>query len=184
MPPSPPFCPHSPPAAQNTSPRPPLDPGAAAARSAPSDPSPPHPAPTANRPPPLQSGTAEPGYGNYGYYGNPAAAGYFGGMYPSQADLALYRMNPSAGSLANRASIRTTRYNSRYPYDVSLLENIWMVVGGRWAPRAQGRGRFACPALDRKSGVIQGPINTAESPTLPANPFPSHPIPPTPIHQI
>jgi hypothetical protein len=72
------------------------------------------------KPPPTkkQSGKYEPGLGNnYGYYGSPTAAAYFGAGYPSQSELALARMNPSASSLQSRLYARNARYNSLYPYD-------------------------------------------------------------------
>ncbi|GBG00172.1 hypothetical protein Rsub_12929 [Raphidocelis subcapitata] len=64
------------------------------------------------------SGSYEPGsYGQFGYYGSPTAASYFGSTYPSQAELALARMNPSSNVLQNRASVAMSRYRSYQPYD-------------------------------------------------------------------
>jgi hypothetical protein len=78
-------------------------------------------APFSPPPPPPQSGNYEPGYGTgYGGYGGYGGGygDYYGATYPSQAEMALYRMNPSDGVLKNRAIMARNRYQSNYPYDV------------------------------------------------------------------
>lgn len=80
------------------------------------------PRPPAHPPrPPTQSGKYDPGSANtYGYYGNPAAAGYFGSTYPKGGDLALQRgtlAQQVANNVQQRLATRVERFNSLTPYD-------------------------------------------------------------------